>query len=129
MKFNKFSIDLNIKLIKAAKNNVSYAKKYIDNGEYLEAKPIDSNIKNKSIAYSLELLFGMLSFSSYVHIEVMKIISSMVEINEYKLLRTTSHMLVNALKQLVIAHFLGFHNQLKEKYKATCVNIDKKFLE
>ena len=82
MKFNKFSIDLNIKLIKAAKNNVSYAKKYIDNGEYLEAKPIDSNIKNKSIAYSLELLFGMLSFSSYVHIEVMKIISSMVEINE-----------------------------------------------
>ena len=50
----------------------------------------------------------------------------MVEINEYKLIGTTSNRLVNTLKQLGI---LGFYKQLTEKCKIMCVNIDKEFLE
>ena len=83
IKFDKFSRDLNIRLTKRTKNNISYMKKYIDNREYLETKPVDSNLKRKFIGYCLGLPFGILSFSSYLDIEVMKIISSMVEINEY----------------------------------------------
>ena len=33
------------------------------------------------------------------------------------------------LKQLNIVHFLRFYNQLKEKRKIMCVNIDKELLE
>ena len=56
MKFNKLCDNLKIKLIKRTKSNISYMKKYIDNGEYLETKPIDSNLKNKYIAYFLNYL-------------------------------------------------------------------------
>ena len=56
MKFNKLCDNLKIKLIKGTKSNISYMKKYIDNGEYLETKPIDSNLKNKYIAYFLNYL-------------------------------------------------------------------------
>ena len=70
MKFNKFSNDQNIK---GTKNKISYMKKYINNGEYLKTKPIDSNLKNKCIAYCPELPFGILCFSSYVDIEAMKL--------------------------------------------------------
>ena len=56
-------------------------KEYIYNGENLKIKPTDSNLKNKCIAYCLELPFGILSFSCYVNIEAMNIISFDVEIN------------------------------------------------
>ena len=39
----------------------------------------------------------------------MIIISSMVEINKYKLLDTKSKKIVDALKRVDIAHFLGFY--------------------
>ena len=84
MKFNKWSNDLNIELIEETNGTISYTKDYINNGENLKIKPIDSNLKNKYIAYCLELLFGILSFSRYVNIEAINIISSDIEINEYK---------------------------------------------
>ena len=51
---------------------------------------IDLNTKNKQIAFCPNLLFGILSFSSYVDIESMNIISANVDMNEYKLLATKS---------------------------------------
>ena len=45
----------------------------------------------------------------------MNITTSDVKIDECKLLGTKSSKLVNALKQIDIAHFLGFYKQLKKK--------------
>ena len=74
-KFNKFSNDLNIKLIKGTINNTLYVKNNADNGEYLVTNLIDSNLQNKFIAFCLESPFRRISFSSYVDIEAIKIIS------------------------------------------------------
>ena len=125
MKFNKLSNDLNIKLIEGTNSTISYIKDYINNGENITIDPIDSSLKNKCIAYCPELSFGILSFSSYVDIEAMNIISSDVEINESKLLGVKSNKLANALKQLDIAHFLGFYKQLKEKRTLKSASIDE----
>ena len=43
----------------------------------------------------------------------MNITSSDVEINEYRLLSIKSNELVYPLKQLDIAHFLGFYKQFE----------------
>ena len=40
------------------------------------------------MAYCSELAFGMLSYSSYIDLEKMKIVFSILEKNEYKLLGT-----------------------------------------
>ena len=54
-------------------------------------KTFDSNLKNKCISYCLkELPLGILSFSSYVDIKAINIISSHVTIYEYKLLNVKS---------------------------------------
>ena len=45
----------------------------------------------------------------------MNITTSDVKIDECKLLGTKPSKLVNALKQIDIAHFLGFYKQLKKK--------------
>ena len=57
------------------------------------------------MTYWPNLTFGILSFSSYIDIDVMNIISSNVEINEYKRLGVKSEKLVHALKQLWIPQF------------------------
>ena len=51
---------------------------YIDKGKNLEIKPIDLSNKNKFMVYCSKLLFGTLSYSSYIDIEKMKIGSSIV---------------------------------------------------
>ena len=51
MKFNKLSNNLNIKLTKGTESSILYMKDYINNGENLKIKPIDSSLKNKCIAY------------------------------------------------------------------------------
>ena len=48
----------------------------ISNEKNLRVKPADSTLKNKGIAYCFELPFAIISFSSYVKIETMNIISS-----------------------------------------------------
>ena len=51
-KLNKFSNDLNIKLIKGNKNFILYMKEYVlIMVRILEKKPIDSSFKNKQIAF------------------------------------------------------------------------------
>ena len=125
MKFNKLPNNLNIKLIKGTRKSVIFMKDYIDNWENLKIKYIHSSLKNKWIAYSLELPFGILSFSSYLDIVAMNIISSDVEINEYKLLGVKSNKLVNALKQLGMPHFLGSFNKLKEEDKTKSGDVDE----
>ena len=57
------------------------------------------------MAYCPELPFGILSFSSYVDIKTMNVISYDVEMNEYELLGVKSEKLINALKYLEIPHF------------------------
>ena len=64
IKFNKFSNNLNNKLIKGTRNSILYIKDYINNGENLKIKLIDLSLKNKCIAYCHELPFGILPFSS-----------------------------------------------------------------
>ena len=78
-KINTGSNDLNTKLIEGTNGTVSYMKDYINNGENLKIKPIDSNLKNRYIAYCFELHFEILSFSSNVDIKAINIISSEVE--------------------------------------------------
>ena len=73
MKFNKLSNDLNIKLIKGTKRSILCMKDHINNGKNLREKPVDLSLKSKEIAFCPELPLGILSFSSYVDIEVMMI--------------------------------------------------------
>ena len=61
---------------------------YINKGKDLKIKSIDLNNKNKCMANCNKLPFGILSCSSYIDLEKMKIVSSVVEKNEYKLLGT-----------------------------------------
>ena len=49
----------------------------------LKIKPIDSGLKNKRIGYCLELPFKIISFSRYINIKTINIISSDVKINEF----------------------------------------------
>ena len=80
-------------------------KDYINYGENLNKKPIDLSIKNKQIAFCSNLPFGIISFSGYIDIKTMSIISSDVQTNEYKLLRTKSKQIVNTLKLLKMPLF------------------------
>ena len=70
-----------MRLLKGTKNSILNIAEYISNGKNLKIKPIDSSFKNKCITYFFELPFGIISFSSYVNIETMNIISSDVEMN------------------------------------------------
>ena len=42
-------------------------------------KPVDLSLKDKCKAFRFELPFGIISFSSYVNIETMNIVSAHVE--------------------------------------------------
>ena len=53
-------------------------------------KPIDSSNKNKCMAYCSELPFGILSYSSYIDLEKMKIVFCKIEKDEHRLLGTKS---------------------------------------
>ena len=59
---------------------------YINKGKNLKTKPIDLSKKHKCMAYCSELPFGILFYSSYIDLEKTKIVSSIVEKNEYRLL-------------------------------------------
>ena len=61
--FNKLSNNL----VEAYTKGISYMVDYINNGEKLEERPINlEDIRDKSIAYSDYLPFGILSKSSYI---------------------------------------------------------------
>ena len=52
---------------------------FINKGKNLKIKPIDLRNKNKCTAYCCKLSFGILSYSSYIDFEKLKIVSSVVE--------------------------------------------------
>ena len=80
-------------------------KDYNNNGVNFRKKPINFSLKNKLIVFCSEFPFGILSFSSYVDIATVNIISFDVEMNEYKLLGIKSKQIVNVLKLLIIPLF------------------------
>ena len=63
---------------------------YINKGKNFKTKPIDLSNKNKCMTYCSKLPFGILSYSSYIDLEKMKVVSSVVKKNECKLLGTKS---------------------------------------
>ena len=67
-------------------------KDYNNNGVNFRKKPINFSLKNKLIVFCSEFPFGILSFSSYVDIATVNIISFDVE-------------MVNVLKLLIIPLF------------------------
>ena len=79
IKFNNLSNSLNIKVIKRYKKNIQYMIDYINKGKFLKIKPIDLSYKSKCMAYCSELLYGLLSYSSYADLEKMKVVSSVVK--------------------------------------------------
>ena len=90
---------------------------YINKGKKLKIKPIDLTNKNKCMAYCSKLHFGILSYSSYIDLEKMKTVSSILEKNEYKPLGTKSNKMVNALRLLGMPLFTWFLKILGEKNK------------
>ena len=103
MKFNELSNNMIIKLINGSGRYISLIKKHVH-----------FCIKNKDVTFCSELPFGILSFNSYLDIESMKVISSIVEINEYKLLSIRSPDLMYAFTLLKVLDYLGFHKYLVE---------------
>ena len=84
MKFNELSNSMSIELINGLRLYSFLMKKNIDNEKNLKIKTVeivDSSIQNKEIAFSSDLPFGILSFTSYLDIKSMNIISPSVEIN------------------------------------------------
>ena len=80
-----------------------FSQKNIDNSKHIKTIPIEEidfksihvkkyivlnkpNVVNKKIVYCFELPFGIVTFNSYVDIEKMRIVSTGLKINEYKLL-------------------------------------------
>ena len=106
IKANNLPNDFNIKLIKGNKKYIRYITDFINNGKNIKIKLIDLSIKNKYIAYCGELPFDILSYSSYIDLGKMKIVFSIVENNEYKLLKTKSKKIVNALRLLKVLLFM-----------------------
>ena len=97
------------------RNFIFYKKNYINNRENLRKIPIDLSIKNKQIAFCPNLPFGILSLSSYLDIASMNIISSNVEMNEYKILGNKSKQVFNVLKILRNAYFFRIFTEIKER--------------
>ena len=63
---------------------------YINKGKNLKTKPIDLSNKSKCMAYCIELPFVILSYCRYIDLGKMKIVSSKIDKNEYKILGTKS---------------------------------------
>ena len=86
-------------------------KNYINNGKYLNKKPIYLNIKYKKIAFCSNLPCGLLFFSGY------------------KLLRTKSKKNSQYFKTITNATFLGFLKQLKENSKLKSDDTENELLK
>ena len=124
MEFNKLCIHST----KGIAKHILYVAEYIANKKNFKEKRIDSSFNNKKIAYCPQLCDGIISFNSFIDTETMKVISSNVEVNEYKFTGTKSDELVNALKQLGLQHFFGFLRQLLLKDKLASKNLDKEMI-
>ena len=86
-KLSNFSANL----VQAYSKDIKYVVNRINRGEKLRETPIDLNIKNKFIVYYYELPYETLDESSYIDLNKMKRVSSLVDISEYKLLINKSY--------------------------------------
>ena len=98
MKFN----ELSNKLINRLGLYISLIKNNIDNRKNHEIKTVDSSIQNKELVFCFDLPFAILSLNSYLDNKSMTIISSVVEINKYKLLNIKSLDFIYAFMKLEI---------------------------
>ena len=67
------------------------------------------------MAYCGELPFDILSYSSYIDLGKMKIVFSIAENNEYKLLKTKAKKIANALRLSKVLLFMEFLKILGKK--------------
>ena len=76
-------------LVKGHTKDIRYMVDYINNGEKLEERPINlEDVRDKFIAYSDNLPFGILSKSSYIDLKNIGIFSSVIFDDEYKISKT-----------------------------------------
>ena len=104
-------------LIKEYVKDIRYMVDYINKGKKLRERSVDPDIRDKFIAYCDELPFGILSYSSYIVLKKMKIDSSVIFDDEYKLLGTKSKKKVTALKILKMPLFIRFLKTLRNNNK------------
>ena len=110
--FNKLSNNL----VEANTKDIRYIVDHINNGENLKETLINSeDIRDKFIAYTDILPFGILSNSSYIDLRKMNIISSVTFDDEYKNLKIKSRMMVKSLKVLKMPLLLGFLKYISEE--------------
>ena len=87
----------------------------IDKGKSFRIKYIDSSNKNECMVYCNELPYGILSYSSYINLEEMIVVYSVVEKNEYNFLGTKSEKNGYCLKTIKNAFILRFFEKIKRK--------------
>ena len=78
-KFSELSNSLNTKQIKGYKKDIQYVVGYINKGKNFKIKRTDSSNKSKCMAYCSELPYGILSYSSYIDLGRIKVVSSAVK--------------------------------------------------
>ena len=61
--------------MKGTKNSILSIAECITDGKNIKIKPADIDIKSKLMAYCCELPFGIISFSSFINIETINIVS------------------------------------------------------
>ena len=107
--------NLSNNLVKAYTKDIRYMVDHINNSEKPEERPRNlEDIKDKFIAYSDYLPFGILSKSSYIDLKKIKIVSFVIFHDEYKILKAESRIMVKSLRILKMAIFLRF---LREAFK------------
>ena len=83
IKFDKLSVDLNIKLLKGSKEAILFIADSITNRVNIKIDPIDLFSKDKTIIYHNELLFGILSSNSFLNIETTNVVSFCYDMDYY----------------------------------------------
>ena len=78
-KLNKLSNSLNIRFLRGCRKYTQYMVDYIDKGKSFRTKSTDLKNKNRCMDYYNGLPYGILSYSSYINLEEMIIVSAAVE--------------------------------------------------
>ena len=81
-RIKKLAKNQNIELIKGSKKPILNIVESISNGKNIKIELIDSNLRDKCMAYCDGLPFGVLPPCWYLNIETINIISSDAEINK-----------------------------------------------
>ena len=107
----------NIKLITGSKKPILNIVESVNNGKIFKIKLINSNLRNKCIAYCDELLFRVLSPYRYLNTETMNIISSETEININECIVNWTNELSIIPKEILLPPFLRYVSLLTKQAK------------